>query len=296
MARSRKEEMANKQANRRPANKQTAGKTSMSRRSANRWTFGVVGLVMAVVFGAVLIVGSSTHGPSAPKGEVVEFSGARASVVAQLASVPNARFDAVGTGGLGNALSFLTGSQAQSGKVDVIYVGADFCPFCAAERWALAVALDRFGSFSGLQEGSSAGPKEVYPWTATLGFHQARYTSPYVTFAGIETMTRTHAALDTLAGAPGEIFAKYDSSQSYPFIYIGGRFLQVGAGFSPGLLAGLNQAQIATDVASGRGPVANAVLGSANYLTAAICASSTHAPQVCSTPGVKAALAALGQA
>src|SRR6266568_183753 len=38
-----------------------------------------------------------------------------------------------------------------SGKPEIVYVGAEYCPFCAAERWALSVALSRFGSFSGLR-------------------------------------------------------------------------------------------------------------------------------------------------
>ncbi len=34
------------------------------------------------------------------------------------------------------------------GKPEVLFVGAEFCPFCAAERWPLIVALSRFGHFS----------------------------------------------------------------------------------------------------------------------------------------------------
>ena len=30
-------------------------------------------------------------------------------------------------------------------------MGAEYCPYCAAERWSMIVALGRFGTFSGLQ-------------------------------------------------------------------------------------------------------------------------------------------------
>ena len=34
-----------------------------------------------------------------------------------------------------------------SGKCLVFFMGAEFCPFCAAERWAIVGALDRFGKW-----------------------------------------------------------------------------------------------------------------------------------------------------
>jgi Domain of unknown function (DUF929) len=43
-----------------------------------------------------------------------------------------------------------------SGKPEVLYTGAGFCPYCAAVRWPLIVALSRFGTFSGLAPARSA--------------------------------------------------------------------------------------------------------------------------------------------
>jgi hypothetical protein len=37
-----------------------------------------------------------------------------------------------------------------SGKPIVLYVGGEFCPYSAAERWSPVVALSRFGAFSNL--------------------------------------------------------------------------------------------------------------------------------------------------
>ena len=43
-----------------------------------------------------------------------------------------------------------------SGKIVIVYVGAEYCPYCAAERWAIVTALETFGTFSGLQPIASA--------------------------------------------------------------------------------------------------------------------------------------------
>ena len=70
----------------------------------------------------------------------------------------------------------------------VTYIGAEYCPFCAAERWALTVALSRFGTFSGLA-GTHSSSTDVYPDTQTLSFYGSHYTSPYLDFQPVEETT-----------------------------------------------------------------------------------------------------------
>ena len=53
----------------------------------------------------------------------------------------------------------------------IIYVGADFCPFCAAERWALVIALSKFGTFNVLHYMTSSA-SDVYPSTPTFTFYK----------------------------------------------------------------------------------------------------------------------------
>jgi hypothetical protein len=43
-----------------------------------------------------------------------------------------------------------------NGKPSVIYVGATSCVYCAENRWAMALALSRFGNFSALYNGYSS--------------------------------------------------------------------------------------------------------------------------------------------
>ena len=43
-----------------------------------------------------------------------------------------------------------------SGPAQILFVGAEYCPFCAAERWPLVVALARFGRFPVLHDAASS--------------------------------------------------------------------------------------------------------------------------------------------
>ncbi len=49
-----------------------------------------------------------------------------------------------------------------NGKPSIVYIGADSCIFCGENRWAMALALAKFGSFSALYKGySSLGDGDV---------------------------------------------------------------------------------------------------------------------------------------
>ncbi|MCL4404732.1 MAG: DUF929 domain-containing protein [Candidatus Marsarchaeota archaeon] len=77
------------------------------------------------------------------------------------------------------------------GKPSVIYVGAISCVFCGENRWAMALALSRFGNFSNLYEGySSFGDHDVptiywsndnYTTKESVGFGNY-YHSNYINF------------------------------------------------------------------------------------------------------------------
>lgn len=79
-------------------------------------------------------------------------------------------------------------------KTAVIYLGSITCIFCGENRWAMALALSRFGNFSKLFIGySSLGDGDVPTlyWTA-LNYNVSSdnignyYSSPYVNFLSIE--------------------------------------------------------------------------------------------------------------
>jgi len=183
----------------------------------------------------------------------------------------------------------------QDGKPRVLYVGAEFCPFCASQRWPLVIALSRFGTFSGLTNAHSASD-DVFPNTATVSFHGASYTSDLLAFTGVETTTNTHQPLDTLTPDEQQIFNTYNappfatSQGSIPFVDFGNQFLQTGASLQPALLAGLSQDQIASAIVGDpTGQVAQAILGAANAFTGILCKLTGGQPgDVCTSTGATA--------
>ena len=137
-----------------------------------RWApwAGVAGVAGVVILLLIL----RTTSAAAPS------TAAASDVIAGVTGVPAATFDAVGVSGdlvAPHALPEGTPPIEADGKPLVLYVGAEYCPYCAAERWPLAVALSRFGTFSDLGQTESAGIPEAYPHTPTLSFHGSSYTS-----------------------------------------------------------------------------------------------------------------------
>ncbi len=186
-------------------------------------------------------------------------------------------------------------------RPELLYVGAEFCPFCAAERWPLAMALGRFGTFSTLDLTESAPSPEVFPLTPTFTFYRSTFRSKYVAFVAVETETRTHQPLMPLTAAESALVSKYDVEKylpangpgpggSIPFLDFGNRFFQAGASFTPALLAGMSQSTIAGGLDDATNPVTKTIVTSANYLTADICALTHEQPaRVCESSGIKAA-------
>jgi thiol-disulfide isomerase/thioredoxin len=169
-----------------------------------------------------------------------------------------------------------------SGKPVVTYIGAEYCPYCAAERWALAVALSRFGTFSNLS-GTHSSSTDVYPDTQTLSFYGSGYSSPYVSFDGVEETTNeqvngTYPTLQTPSAQQSTLLSKYDSAGNIPFLDIGNRYVISGASYSPQVLQGLSRAQIASQLNDPSSVVAQAIDGTANNITAAISAVTGNAP------------------
>jgi hypothetical protein len=263
---------------------------------------GSVLAIVAVV--AVLIVVKVSTGSGAKSGQ--SATGAQAAVLSKLASVPPSVLDTVGIGAAsGKPTPISAPALVRDGKPAVLYVGAEYCPFCAAERWAVVVALSRFGTLHGLGETRSS-PSDVYPSTATLSFHGVTYTSSYLALTAKEIESNQivngkYAPLDTLSPADQAVFAKYNappyvnSSGGIPFIDLGGKYLVFGASYDPAVLAGKSQLQIATALSDPGSKIAQAVVGSANLLTATLCTLTSQQPAaVCTSSGVRAAATRLG--
>ena len=71
------------------------------------------------------------------------------------------------------------------GKPAIVFVSEESCPFRAAERWSLAVALSHFGTWSHLGFTTSSAA-DVYPSTAMLSFRTTAYHSTELTLRTTE--------------------------------------------------------------------------------------------------------------
>jgi hypothetical protein len=261
---------------------------------------------VAVIVGALVVAKLSGAGDDST--QATGSTGAAAAVVRDATSVSATTLDKIGAGGEQAVPKAIDATDLKAdGKPRVVYVGAEYCPFCAAERWPVVVALSRFGTWSGLGA-TASGTQDVFPGTETLSFHGASYTSDHVSFTGVETRGNQisngqYEPLDSLSAADQKLFETYDrppytSSEagSIPFIDIAGRYVSSGATYSPEILKGMSRAQIAAALSDPTDPVAKAVGSSANVLTAAICEATGGQPtNVCRSEGVKAGAAALAK-
>jgi hypothetical protein len=195
-------------------------------------------------------------------------------------------FAKVGTGGLNNTLTHVAGDplKGANGKPEVFYFGAEYCPYCAAERWSLIMAMSRFGEYKDLRLMKSGDAPEAFPNTNTFTFQHSTYTSQYVDWASVETANRNGAALQTPTSDQLAIVNKYDAPPytdqqgSIPFVTYANQYITIGAGFQNSSIQDLTWQEIAAKLSNPDDPVTKNIVGNANYLTAAICQSTNNEP------------------
>ncbi len=263
-------------------------------------TMALVVVVLLVALSLLVVRLTTSHRASGPPPTPL----APASLVTSATGVPSSVLDAVGAPGaplvtppqsLGTQTTLRRGSTPE-----VLYVGAEFCPFCAAERWPLVVALSRFGRFEHLGEASSASG-EVFPDLPSFSFRGATYQSPYLAFSAVETYSTStdpgqdsYQALERVPPADQALLDRLDrpphaaATGSLPVVDLAGRALVIGAQFSPGLLSRLSATTVARDLADPTSPVAEAIDGAANELTAVLCQVTGGRPgALCASPAVR---------
>ena len=246
---------------------------------------GAVVVAIALVVAAFFVVRWYTT-PVPPKAPSQDTT---AAVVSQITGLPASEFNAVGQGTANNLIKPVKGTAltGATGKPEVLYIGAEFCPYCAAERWALIVALGRFGTFSGLQTTTSSS-SDIYPNTPTFTFRGATYTSDYVDFRAVETSDRNQQPLQTPSASEQQLWTKYDAGGSIPFVDFGNQYALTSATYSPDLLGGASWQAIASELQDQNSAQAKAIVGSANLISAAICKTTSDKPaSVCSSPAIQ---------
>lgn len=238
-----------------------------------------------VIIAASLAVGIylvSTLGGSGNPTDGRPLSQADLATLHQLSMPSNGNYGPSNGSGLAKVYSY-SGTAFSGAKPIVVYVGAEYCQYCAISRWGLVLALDRFGNFSGLEYmHSSVGEFNL----ATFTFVHAKYTSQYFTFEAYEAADRNG---NPLSPPPTNYTSIWQgvNSESFPFVDFNNRFVLKGSLIpDPTIIQNRNHTQIFADIRSGD-VVGQEILQSANMITGVICKMMGGVPSVvCSAPPI----------
>ena len=255
-------------------------------------------IVVLVIVLAFVVVKLSQGSPSSSGSSSTTGTLLPASVASQVTRVPAAALDKVANGAVPAFTQgkppFTPGSGApltSGGKPEMLYIGAEYCPYCAAMRWSMAVALSRFGTLTPLH-GIHSSPNDTDPNTATLTFYKSGYHSKYLSFTPVEVQTVSRAPLQSPTKAQNAVWAKYEpdpQTRGYPFIAFSNKQVMKGPIYDAAVLQGKSWSQIAAALTDTTSPVSQGVLGAANYITGAICQMTNDQPaNVCNSAAVTA--------
>jgi hypothetical protein len=263
-----------------------------ARRARNRrWGLLSIGLVVVVVAALVIVkvAGNGNSGgdqASPPAGTPVP-----AATLSKIASVPLSTLAAAPLGGIINSIQSSGGGHAlmSNGKPELLFIGAEFCPHCAAERWAVFVALSKFGTFS-------PNPGRLHSATQdgnvpTLTFYGTTYSSPYFSFTPIEVYTNKpaqtgYAPLQTPTRAQANLWQSVGGG-SFPFLDLAGKASLAGAQYSYLPLQNLPFSAVASQVGDNSTQIGADIDASSYQLIRSICRSlsSSKPASVCARAG-----------
>jgi hypothetical protein len=277
-------------------------------------------LVVAIVVVAFVLVKLNSGGGTAPVASNGPTGTALTALTKQVTGIPTSVTDQVADGGVNKSIfiSAPTSSEIQTatsdlgsyfatvdgqaltsnGKPELLFLGGEYCPYCAAERWAMVSALSRFGTFTGLTTTHSS-TSDVYPDTPTLTFYKSTYKSNYIDFVPVELFknervgnssnsSTPYETLQTATTAQQALEAAYDPDGAIPFLDFGNKYVEVGnlSPLSPSMLAGKTWAQVAAAMNDPTSSLGKALVGNANYITAAICKLTNNQPASACTPTI----------
>ncbi len=264
-------------------------------------------IIVAICLLGALVLVRDNSGPTSSS-TIETFNPAPSSLVASVAAVPATVYDAVGVNSPANPVTpprpvGTPNDPLWQGTVDdgppepvVFFYGAEFAPYAAAERWPLILALSRFGTFNrlGLMQSSAT---TAFADLSTFTFWNVSYTSRWVVLESVERYSSLnptgarYLGLERPDTRQSAAVARYGTSATtFSLLDVANRYVLSGAAFTPGVLAGLSQDQIAGYLSMPASPLTQAVVVAANEITAAICSVDGQRPAaVCTSRGVQAA-------
>lgn len=278
-------------------------------------------LVVVIVVIAFVLVKLNSGGGTAAASSNGPTGTALTSVTKQVTDIPTSITDKVGGGGIpaaffvdaktssavsststnmGSYFATVDGKAlTENGKPEVLFIGSEYCPYCAAQRWAMVNAFSRFGTFTGLTTTHSSS-SDVDANTPTFTFYGSTYTSKYISFTSVElnknyrqgnstSSSAPYVTLQTPTAAEQATQSAYDPQGYIPFIDFGNKYVQVGniSPLTPTMLDGKTWAQVAAAMNEPSSTIAKAEDGNANYETAAICQLTNNQPASACTAAIQ---------
>lgn len=258
---------------------------------------GALALIAALI-GAFVILSRQ----SSTLNETQERSPADSTVVAKVTTVPQPIWNAVGKGRVIPHAFQPYGSQppliGPNKRPEFLYIGGEYCPYCAAERWAIVNALSRFGAFRNLSQIRSAELS-----ISTFSFYGSSYTSRYVDSVSkevkgneLDASQTNYVDLEKLTPLEQKMFQMYDNDENLPFVDIGNLSIGIGASYDYSVLFNnnvipatpLSWQTIADSLNNPKSAISQGILGTANYMTAGICSLTHQQPgNVCNSPAIQ---------
>jgi hypothetical protein len=226
------------------------------------------GIVLAVV-AIVAAVSYALHGASKVSGAAVAADlGAPTSA---MASPPT------------NGFSKVSAPTYRDGRPVLLFIGAQFCPHCAAERWAVVKALSQFGTFANLMSSSSSEGD-----IPTFDLTRASYTSRFVSFDHKDVEDRAYQPLQSLDATEQAAFNRYDSAGSIPLILVGG-YAIVGDAYNLSDIQGMSFTSLQRTLQYGASsPIVTDINAETNAITAFLCHANGMRPgAVCGRPVIR---------
>jgi len=244
------------------------------------------------------------------------------SQLAIINNASNANFETAGEMFLNQSLKNIavpvstTNALIVNGKVSVIYLGATSCIYCGENRWAMALALGKFGKFSSLYKGYSAlqdGDVPTLYWTpATYNASSgvtwgSNYTSSYISFLPIEYQSPISAGFQIQSLPYFQQQAQASGMQQYVLAtnmianlntFQGTPYTIWGRSVVPGVdsvafandttsLANMTHAQVLNQIAHPNNQFAWTQYLGADLYIAMTCSSINNAAPICSLPAIK---------
>lgn len=242
----------------------------------------VIGLiVIIIVIGTIVGLLITLPHPSSTTTVPQSILGSpiNATLYSDLTGVSFATLSSIGSGGTSvSPPGSITSTPLTNGTLpEILYIGAEFCPYCAAERWSLVIALSKFGNFTGLEYMQSAADDPPPAGIPTLTFVNATYISKYISFVSVENEDRNHNTLQVPNGDEETLWQEFNPN-AYPFVDIGGQYDLTTAQYSYTDLQNLDWTQIGSQLNNASSPTAQVIDGAANTLIGAICSLTHHTP------------------